>query len=265
MHYISRMPGSIRGRPVPERAPRCGAGLLAALSRQVRRRRHDQGLSRAELAGRSGLSVRFLARVEGGDGNISVVRLAALAQALGTTPDELLRPEPEPSRIVVLVGLRGAGKSTVGPLLAHRLGWPFVEMDDLITEASGLSLEQLFELHGERYYRRLERETLRRVLATGGPVVLAAAGGVVSEPTSWRLLREAATTVWLRARPEEHWSRVVAQGDRRPMADNPAAMEELRALLSARASSYAQARWTLETSGRAPDAVAEQIVRRLRP
>ncbi len=220
-------------------------------------------LTRAQLAERAGLSVRFLARVEAGDGNISVGRLADLAAALGTTAAELLRPLAPDARTVALVGLRGAGKSTVGPLLADRLGVAFVEMDELIRDASGLTLDQLFELHGERYYRRLERETLNRVLAAGEPTVLAAAGGVVHEPTSWRLLLRHTTVVWLRATPEEHWARVVAQGDSRPMADHADAMAELRAILRAREPIYAKAHLTADTSGLDPAAVADDVAARL--
>jgi XRE family aerobic/anaerobic benzoate catabolism transcriptional regulator len=237
------------------------SGLLAALARRVRRLREQRAWSRNELARRSGLSERFLARVESGDGNISVLRLEALARALDTTADRLVRPAADPARILALVGTRGAGKSTLGPLVAERLGWPFVEMDDLIVETSGLTLDQLFELHGEPYYRRLEHETLQRILARGGPLVLAAAGGVVNEPGSWDLLRRRATVVWLRARPEEHWNRVVAQGDGRPMADNPAAMEELRALLATREETYAQAEATVDTTDGTPAQLAERITR----
>jgi XRE family aerobic/anaerobic benzoate catabolism transcriptional regulator len=239
--------------------------LLAALAERVRGRREQRGWSRAELARRSGLSERFLARVESGDGNISVLRLESLAYALETTPDQLVLPPAEPAGILALVGLRGAGKSTLGPLIAGRLGRPFVEMDDLITEASGLTLDQLFELHGEPYYRRLEQETLRRVLAGGGPLVLAAAGGVINQPDSWQLLRDRATVVWLRARPEDHWNRVVAQGDRRPMENNPAAQEELRALLVSREPLYGQAQITVDTSGTEPATLADEIVARVQP
>ena len=240
-------------------------GLLAALARRVRRLRGERGWSRNELARRSGLSERFLARVESGDGNISVLRLDALAQALETTADHLVRPSGDGARILALVGMRGAGKSTVGPLVAERLGWPFVEMDELILEASGLTLDQLFEMHGEPYYRRLEHETLQSVLARGGPLVLAAAGGVVNEPDSWELLCRRTTVVWLRARPEDHWNRVVAQGDRRPMADNPEAMEQLRALLTAREKTYAQAQASLETTEATPGELAERIVELVSP
>lgn len=237
--------------------------LLSTLARHVRERRRSCGWTRAELARRSGLSVRFLARVESGEGNISVLRLEALAGALGTTPDELVRPAPDGFRLVVLVGLRGAGKSTVGPLLARRLGVDFVEMDSRILEASGLPLDQLFELHGESYYRRLEQQAVVRILDDPRRAVVAAAGGVVNEPTTWEMLRERARTVWLRAEPEDHWSRVIAQGDRRPMADNPTALEELRAMLRVRERSYSQSRHTIRTSGRSPQEVAAEIEREL--
>ena len=235
------------------------SSLLAYLASTVRRLRGDRGWNRAQLAARSGLSIRFLARVESGEGNISILRLEALARALGSSARALLRPDAPSPAIVALVGLRGAGKSTVGPLLARRLELPFVEMDDLITQSSGLQLDQLFELHGEPYYRRLERETVQRLLDEGGPIVLAAAGGVVNDPVTWNLLCERTVVVWLEASPEEHWNRVVEQGDRRPMADNPAAMEELRDLLGAREPAYAAARITVDTTGREPEAIADRV------
>lgn len=234
-------------------------GLLATLADRVRALRHGRKWSQAELAVRSGLSLRFLARIEAGEGNVSILRLASLARALGTTPDRLVRPPARPSEVISLVGLRGAGKSTIGPLLARRLGRPFIEMDARIAEASGLTLDQLFELHGERYYRRLEHDVLRAILSAGEPAVVAAAGGVVNELETWRLLCEQTTVVWLRARPEEHWMRVVAQGDRRPMANQPAAMDELRSILAAREPVYAQAALTVDTSGVGPTEVASAV------
>ena len=262
MHYITRSMSTNPIAPSDSPAP-ASSDLLRELASRVRRLRRDRGWSRGELAGRSGLSVRFLARVEAGEGNISVLRLQSLARALETTPDVLVRPLVDPSRVVALVGLRGAGKSTVGPLLSQRLGVPFLELDELIQENSGLPLEQLFELHGEHYYRRLEGETVRRILARGEPAVVAAAGGIVNEPATWEQLLHAATVVWLRARPEDHWNRVIGQGDRRPMADHPHAMDELRALLSARERIYAESRWVVDTSERDAGDVADWIAARI--
>jgi len=237
------------------------SALLETLAHRVRALRESRSWTRSHLAGKSGLSLRFLARIESGEGNISVLRLEALAAALGTTPDRLVRPRARRSEIVTLVGLRGAGKSTIGPLLARQLGCAFVEMDALIMDLSGLTLDQLFELHGERYYRRLEQDTVRTILARGDPAVVAAAGGVVTESATWKLLHEETTTVWLKASPEDHWSRVIAQGDRRPMADHPAAMEELRAILGQREPMYSQARITVDTSWSVPEEIVASIER----
>jgi XRE family aerobic/anaerobic benzoate catabolism transcriptional regulator len=242
-----------------ERGPR----LLRLVAARVRRIRQSRGWSRAQLAVRSGLSVRFLARIEAGDGNVSLVRLVHLAEALDTTPEVLLRAPRPRGPVIALVGMRGAGKSTIGPLLASARALPFIEMDALVQEAAGLPLDQIFELHGERHYRRLEREALHAIVAGARPAVVAAAGGVVNEPLTWKTLLDRTTVVWLRARPEDHWHRVMAQGDRRPMADNPGAMAELRTMLAARESRYAQAHIIVDTQSRGPEAVAEAISREL--
>ena len=247
----------------PDPTVQSGSNLLQALARRVRRRRLARQWSREELARRSGLSVRFLARVESGDGNISVRRLEAVALALETSPDRLLRPATQETPIVSLTGLRGAGKSTVGPRLAHALGLPFIEMDLLIQQAAGLPLEQIFQLHGERYYRRLESEALEGILGAGTPAVLATAGGVVNEPATWERLCDETRVVWLRATPEDHWNRVVEQGDHRPMADNPAAMDQLREMLRSREAAYSRAWLTVDTNGKDPDAVGREIERAL--
>jgi XRE family aerobic/anaerobic benzoate catabolism transcriptional regulator len=233
--------------------------LLAGLGHRVRELRGSKGLTLSELARRSDLSARFLVQVEAGEGNISIRKLAGLARALGTTPAALLTgPGGEADTpTIALLGLRGAGKTTIGRKLARRLRLPFVELDQRIEQAAGLTLDEIFAMHGEAYYRRLERETLERVLAEG-PLVLATGGGLPTSPDTWDLLRRRALTIWLRAKPEDHWNRVVQQGDRRPMADNPQAMAELRRLLAAREPLYAQAHRTVDTS-RGVDAAARDV------
>lgn len=253
MHYSARM-------STTRRAANSTLDLLAS---RVRRLRESHGWSRAELASRSGLSVRFLARIESGDGNVSLVRLVHLAEALDTTPDSLLRAPRPRGPVIALTGLRGAGKSTIGPLLAAELAIPFIEMDALVQEAAGLPLDQIFELHGERFYRRLERDTLQSILGGSHASVVAAAGGVVNEPSTWKTLLDRTTVVWLRARPEDHWRRVIAQGDRRPMADNPDALAELRAMLASREGRYAQAHVIVDTARRTPTAVVKAILAEL--
>jgi XRE family aerobic/anaerobic benzoate catabolism transcriptional regulator len=224
--------------------------FLSDLGRRVRAARAERGLSRREVAERASLSERFLVQVEAGRGNISVRRLEALARVLGTDAAALLSaPEAAaPSPTIALLGLRGAGKTTIGRRLARRRRVPFVELDRRVEDASGLPLAEIFRLHGESYYRRLEQEQLRRVLDEEGPIVLATGGGLVHSPESYALLRRRALTVWLRARPEDHWNRVVRQGDRRPMEARPQAMAELRRLLAAREPLYAQASHVVDTS-----------------
>jgi XRE family transcriptional regulator, aerobic/anaerobic benzoate catabolism transcriptional regulator len=226
--------------------------LLVSVGSAVRGHRERRGWSRRALAEASGVSERFLAQLEAGEGNISLRRFADVAHALGTTPAALLAPAeaaPATTKPIALLGVRGAGKSAVGAALARKLGRRFVEVDHEIEEAAGLPLGEVFALHGEAYYRRVEREVLTRLLADASPSVLATGGSIVNDPTNYALLRARARTIWLRARPEDHWNRVVAQGDQRPMAENPHAFEELRALLAARSKLYARADVTIETSG----------------
>jgi len=231
--------------------------LLVTLGRRARAQRIARGLTLREVAERSGISPRFLVQLEAGTGNISVRRLAEVAAALGTTASELLAPgEAVRPSIIALLGLRGAGKTTIGKRLAKRRRLPFVELDRRIEQAADLSLGEIFALHGEEYYRRLERDVLQQVLAEGKPIVLATGGGLVASAETFALLRRSATTVWLRATPEDHWNRVVRQGDRRPMADHPQAMADLRSLLATREPLYALADHTVDTS----TATVEQVV-----
>jgi len=244
-----------------------GDPLLAALGRRARALRLERRRTLREVAERSGVSPRFLVQLEGGRGNISVRRLADVARALDTTAAALLSESDErPQPMISLLGLRGAGKTTIGRRLARRLRLPFIELDRRIEQAADLSLSELFTLHGEEYYRRLEREALNDLLVERRGMVIATGGGIVTSPETYALLRRATTTVWLRARPEDHWNRVVRQGDRRPMADHPQAMADLRALLATREPLYAMAAHTVDTAGipaeRVTAAVADLVVAR---
>lgn len=237
--------------------------LLTTVGGRVRALRERKGLSRRQLSGACGVSERFLAQLECGKGNISLGRFADVAAALATTPAELLvgaTPGLSPDGVIALLGVRGAGKSTIGAQLAQRRGIDFIEVDARIEETAGLQLSEIFELHGEAYYRRLEREVLTRLLTAGKPAVLATGGSIVNDRDNYSILRERCTTVWLRARPEDHWNRVIQQGDRRPMAKNPHAFSELRALLTAREALYSAADHIVETSSRTVDEVVAAVV-----
>ena len=269
-------------------------GLLGGVGSAVRRLREERGLSRRALSGASGVSERFLADLEGGSGNISVVRLAEVARALGTTASALLgeaegTPAGPPALLaglsreelheaerwlrarfgrgegplIAIVGLRGAGKSTIGRALASKLSVPFFELDGLVEQAAGLSLPGIFSLHGEAYYRRLAREVLTRFLAETEEGVLATGGGLVLDREAWRLLQRRCRTVWLQATPDDHWQRVLAQGDERPSAASPHARDELRALLKVREPLYAQAEMAVDTSRVGVAGAVREVLQRL--
>ena len=234
--------------------------VLELVAARVRESRTARRWTIRELAERSGVSVRFLVQLEAGRGNISVKRLADLARAFSLAPADLLRDSDAAApHIVALLGLRGAGKTTIGKQLARRLRVRFVELDRQIEKEADMSLAELFSMYGEEHYRRLERETLARVLAGRRAMVLATGGGIVASPDTYAMLKANAVTVWLRASPEDHWNRVVRQGDRRPMAHHPQAMADLRALLAAREPLYASAEHTVDTSGRPVDAIVKDL------
>jgi len=240
--------------------------LLAGLGAAVRARRGARGLTLKALAAEARVSPRFLVQLESGEGNVSVARLLDIAEALGSTPAEILaeaasRENPPRARgVVALLGLRGAGKSTLGALAAKTLGVPFVELDALVARHAGMSLPVIFEMHGEAHFRRLEREALRKFLGESGGAVLATSGSIVTDRETYALLRKHAKTVWLRADPSDHLRRVVAQGDLRPMQGRPAARRELEELLRARKRLYAQADVTVDTSSLGIERSAERIV-----
>ena len=241
--------------------------LLSSIGLAVRRLRDGRGLTRRQLAKKSGVSERFLADLESGVGNISVARLHEVARALGSSAAEVLvsaQPEREDRRLVALVGLRGAGKSTIGKALGARLKIPFVELDALVEKQAGLSLSALFSLHGEAYYRRLAREVMTRFLSETDAAVMATGGGIVTDREAFKLLARRARTVWLQATPEDHWKRVLEQGDVRPGAASPHAQEELRALLKAREPLYAQAELAVDTSKLGVAGSVDEIARQLR-
>lgn len=260
---------------------------LAQLGERVRTMRARRGMSRKALATHSGVSERYLAQLEGGTGNCSIVLLRRIAGALGLPVAELIddRPErpadslllaqlierlspvqiaeardyltarfgggvrPDRRQRIALIGLRGAGKSTLGALLARHLRAPFIELDREIERQSGMQLAAVFELFGQPTFRRLERDALQSVLQSHDRFVLATGGSLVTEPATYELLMTSCLTVWVRARPDDHMSRVIAQGDLRPMSNNAHAMDDLVAILNSREPLYAKADLTLHTAG----------------
>ena len=277
------------GEPHEAPAPKAAgeAGFLAAIGREVRRHRAKRGMTRRQLAQASLTSERYLAQIEGGSGNPSVSVLRGIAQALDV-PVSALLPEsgarsaalgaildlaarlPEAdlpalvhhiearlklpagtdqARRIALVGLRGAGKSTLGRLLARRLGWPLIELDRRVEEDCGASIPDLIEMAGTATFRRHERAALERVIGEHAAAIITTAGGIVASPETYALLLRRTHTIWIKARPDQHMGRVMAQGDFRPMAQNPAAMADLVAILDARRADYARAEAEVDTSG----------------
>ncbi len=290
--------------PAPPSGTAAIAGFLAAIGGEVRRRRAKRGMTRRQLAQASQTSERYLAQIESGAGNPSATVLRAVAQALdlpvaallpatGARPAalgavlDLVAQLPESelpdfakliearvkraagadrARRIALIGLRGAGKSTLGRMLAQHLGWPFVELDRVVEEDYGASIPDLIEMAGTATFRRHEKSALERVIAGHDEAVITTAGGIVADAETYALLLRRSHTIWLRARPDDHMSRVMAQGDFRPMAANrksnsKGAMADLVAILEARRADYARAEAEVDTAG---DAVAGSFAKLLR-
>jgi XRE family aerobic/anaerobic benzoate catabolism transcriptional regulator len=226
-----------------------GQRLLRELGNRLRALREGQGCSVSDLAQRSGVSRRYLTDAEAGRANLSVLRLLELTAALGVPLEHLVRGVEAPRERIALVGLRGAGKSTLGRLLALRAEVPFVELDQRVEALAGAPLGEIFALHGEAGFHRFEAEALEAVLREGERIVLAVGGSLVTRPATFERLKRACRTVWLRASASEHFERVRAQGDGRPMADRPRARAELEALLREREPLYAGCELTLDTRG----------------
>ena len=234
------------------------AALLHALGRRQPELRADRDRTVAELASLAGVSRRHVAEAEAGRANLSLSKLAALARALGVPLRELVDLPLAPLERIALLGLRGAGKSTVGPLLAQDLDAPFLELDRRVEARAGVGMAELLELEGPRTWERLERETLEEVLASGQRLVLEVPGSIVDRPEAFGRVLTACRTVWLQAPPEDHWERVVAQGDLRPMAGRPEARQELAELWSQRRPAYARSELVLATAGRSPAEVVRE-------
>jgi XRE family transcriptional regulator, aerobic/anaerobic benzoate catabolism transcriptional regulator len=288
------------GRLPPGEAQARDALYLQNLGMRVREARAKRGMSRRVLSRDSRVSERYLAQLETGQGNISILLLRQISQALDLPIAELLHdgvqasselkrakdfldklPVEKLSRArellarefasadpaarrqrLAIVGLRGAGKSTLGPLLARHLAVPFIELDRVIEERSGLGLSVIFDLYGQSGFRRLERECLDQVLHRNPKFVLATGGSLVSESATYERLLAECFTIWLRATPEDHMQRVIAQGDTRPMSeDREAAMSELKNILAVREPLYRRADATIDTSRKSEEATLEELRR----
>jgi XRE family transcriptional regulator, aerobic/anaerobic benzoate catabolism transcriptional regulator len=250
------------------------SAYLAQLGERVRAWRNGHGMTRKALAAASGVSERYLAQLEAGQGNISVLLLRRVARAMNVAVERLVREgadQDSARRRIALIGLRGAGKSTLGARLAAALGVPFVELDREVEREAGAKLGEVFAMYGQEAFRRFERRALDRILRTHEAAVIAAGGGLVTDPDTYQLLLDNCHTVWLKARAEEHMNRVVAQGDMRPFAGKmqgqgrPAALEEVRQLLADRDRLYSRADLTVETSGRSLKACFDELRTRVKP
>jgi len=279
-------------------------GFLEQLGQRVRTMRALRGMSRKVLAKVSGISERYIAQLESGKGNVSIVLLRRVSNAMGAHLEDLIpatEPAPDwpvirdlvrkatPNQIaqakdvlsgqgsgasalrrtsfagIALIGLRGAGKSTLGKMLAKKIGWSFVELNKEIEAQNGLSVAEIIALYGQEGFRRMEQAALGQLLARKELMVLATGGGIVSEPLTFDLILSSFYTIWLKAEPEEHMARVRRQGDLRPMADDRSAMAELRTILLSREPLYARASAVVDTAGLSIDASAARLIDAVRP
>src|SRR6201992_1404539 len=277
-------------------------GFLEQLGQRVRTMRALRGMSRKVLAKVSGISERYIAQLEAGRGNVSIVLLRRVSNAMGAHLEDLIpSAEPAPDWAVVrdllrkaspaqiaqakdvlagkgastqrrtsfagiaLIGLRGAGKSTLGKMLAKKIGWHFVELNKEIEAQNGLSIAEIIALYGQEGFCRLEQAALTQLLTRRELTVLATGGGIVSEPVTFDLGLSSFYTIWLKAEPEEHMARVRKQGDLRPMADDRSAMAELRNILTSREPLYARASAVVDTAGLQVDAAATRLLHKMRP
>ena len=260
------------------------AKFLAMLGKRVRWARAKRTLSRQALSEMSGISLRYLAQLESGKGNVSVSLLLKIANALDIDLSDLVAADErsdsssaglyhmfnqatpvqrqmalEALRTVApldlragriaLIGLRGAGKSTLGRLAAAEMDLPFLELDQEIESASGMPVNEVFSLYGQDVYRRLERQALEKIAASHDSLILAVAGGIVTDLETYAYCLQNFRTIWLKAPPEEHMARVRKQGDERPMSGNPDAMNDLRRILKSRETQYSKAQAIVDTSG----------------
>jgi len=279
--------------------------FLEELGQRVRTMRGLRGMSRKVLAKVSGISERYIAQLESGKGNVSIVLLRRVSDAMGAHIEDLIptgEPAPDwpvirdllrkatPDQIahakdilaghgpngasahrqmpfagIALIGLRGAGKSTLGRMLAKQIGWSFVELNKEIEQQNGLSVAEIIALYGQEGFRRMEQTALGQLLARKELMVLATGGGIVSEPLTFDLILSSFYTIWLKAEPEEHMARVRGQGDLRPMADDRSAMAELRTILVSREPLYARASAVVDTAGQSVDDAAARLLGAVAP
>ena len=225
---------------------------LVTLGERVRSLRARRGLSRKAAAARARVSERHWANLETGVGNASILVLLQVAKALQCSLVTLLEEAPEAGNLrrqhIALIGLRGAGKSSLGQRLAQELGYVFVELSRVIENLAGCSISEINGLYGPEAYRRYERRALEDCLAQYPHVVMATPGGLVSEESTFNMMLAQCFTIWLQATPEDHMARVLAQGDTRPMSASTEAMQDLRRILSSRSPFYAKADLHFDTS-----------------